>query len=497
MRAIVSALIFNILVIGGIEYGFRYTGGMPSIIPGKTPFELQWKIQRANAERVVYVVGDSRVDYGFGDRLFTRKFNELNGDDTVAVNSGLSAGSVRKITEFIIENHRAEKAGVLIINFSPASFYHFNTSPGKPLSKIKSQDFFDHRIANYLLEKLFTYGRGGASLYRHFQHYMHHGYTLSFGWFSRTLFPEGFVNAKRGYNVGTILPPDIGYYAGLFNKIVANPDYYFVQKEKTIQIIKEAKMLGWDVIFIRLPIGEEMRKIEDLLPSELAPEQIAARLNVSFIDYDSDPRTKDLPTDESHLVPDSARTMSLILAQDLSKLFKSGFEGKSEIHKPDPVKDKDKIIIRRPTINDNINLFSVISSSIEKLSETPFYNEDLLETWMESIAIRDYTQFADREVFVAEIQEMIVGFGQIDFKKGIINFLHIFTPVLADETRSKVLNALEESAIRHNITSIQLHATLDSLSYFKHEGYKKDKIATLKFRNNRELKYVVMKKILS
>src|SRR4030042_825652 len=108
MRTTASALIVSILIIGSIEYAFRYSGGMPSIIPGKTPFEFQWKIQRANAEQVVYVVGDSRVDYGFGDRLFTRRFKELYGDNSEAVNAGLSAGSVRKITEFIIENHRAE-----------------------------------------------------------------------------------------------------------------------------------------------------------------------------------------------------------------------------------------------------------------------------------------------------------------------------------------------------------------------------------------------------
>ncbi len=496
MRAIISAFIFSILVIGGIEFGFRYTGGMPSIIPGKTLFEFQWKIQRANADRVIYVVGDSRVDHGFGDRLFSRRFNELRLENTVAVNSGLAAGSVRKLTEFIIENHRAEKAGVLVLNFSPTSFYHFNTSPGKPMSRIKYQDFLDHRITNYLLEKLFTYGRGGINLYRHFEHYMQHGYTRRFGWLSRTLFPEGFVNAKRGYNDGTSLPPDIGYYVDVFNKINLNLDYYLVQKEKTIQVIQEAMMLGWEVILIRLPIGNEMRKIEDLLPNELDPGQIADQLNVSFIDYDSDPRTKDLPTDESHLLPEAARTMTLILAQDLSEMFKSGFAGRSEIRKPNPITDKEKITIRRPGIKDNIKIFSLISSSIEKLSETPFYREEALEAWMGSIAIRDYTKFANRDVFIAEWEGVLIGFGQIDLSRQIVNFLHIFTPVLVDETRFKLLNALEETAIRHKITSIRLHATLDSVSFFKQAGYKKDRIDKLTFRNNREIQYAVMTKIL-
>ncbi len=312
------------MIILALELEYRHSGGLPSVIPGKTGLEFQWRVQQARAAKIVYVIGDSRVDWGFGDRLFTQTIKKLYGRDIHAVNAGLSAGSVRKITRFILDNHPGKAPGILVINFSPASLYHFRTSPGKAVPNIKRQDFFDHRITNYLVEKLFTYGRGAAFLYRHFQEYQKRGYQRKFGWFSRTLFSEGFINAKGGNNDGSKRIRDVSFYRRVFHKIRKQEDYYRKRKEETIRVLREAQMLGWQVILVRFPIGDKMLKLELELPDLFQPERIAQELTIQFIDYDADPRTADLPSDESHLFPDSAREISNILAHDVSQLLVSG-----------------------------------------------------------------------------------------------------------------------------------------------------------------------------
>lgn len=327
MRSIVCAVLVSVIIIGAVEYEYRVTGGLPSVVPGKTPLELQWKVKQALSEKAIYFIGDSRVDWGIADKFITKQFRKKYGVDVHAVNVGLSAGSASQITQFILDNHPPETPGILVINYSPTGFYHFNTSPGQMIPNLKRQDFFDHRIANYLVEWLFTYGRTPVYLFKHFEHYSKEGYTRRFGWLSRTLFPGGFVNAVGGYNDGSPRIRDLGYYQIVFDAMRKNPEQYNLKKQELKHVIRQAEAMGWEVIFIRLPIGDNMLKLEYTLPEFLHPEKIATELSVPFIDYEANPETADLPSDESHLKPDSVRKMAPILVRDIARLVGSEFTG--------------------------------------------------------------------------------------------------------------------------------------------------------------------------
>ncbi len=317
MRSILCAVLFSVFVIGVVEYGYRYTGGLPSVTPGKTRLELQWKIQQARSAKVVYVVGDSRVDWGFADRLFTKYVKQLSGENVYAANAGLPSASTREIIKYILDHHPGDP-GILVINFTPGSFCHFVNSPGESHVNIKRQDFLDHRITNVLAEWLYTYGRSPAFLSKHLEQYRREGYKKRFGWYSRTVFRDGFINTEASYNDGSSVIRDLGFYTLLFQDIRENPARYKKRRNGTVKVIREAQKAGWNVILTRFPIGDGMRDLEENhLSDYLLPEQIAAELSVPFFDYDSDPRTAELPTGESHLKPDSARTLSIILADDL------------------------------------------------------------------------------------------------------------------------------------------------------------------------------------
>lgn len=323
MRSIVYAVLVSVIIIGVIEYGYRVTGGLPTVIPGKTELELQWKIKQARSDKAIYFIGDSRVDWGVADKLITQQFREKYGIDVHAVNAGLSAGSVSKISEFILDNHPHQMPGMMVINYSPTGFCYFEESPGQAIPNLKRQDFFDHRIANRLVEWLFTYGRTPVYLYKHFKYYAKEGYTKRFGWLSRTLFPEGFINAVGGFNDGSPRIPDMSYYHIVFDIIGKNPQYYNMKKNEVKQVVQHAQILGWQVVLIRLPIGDKMLKLEYTLPEFLYPEKIATEMFVPFIDYEANPGTANLPSDESHLKPDSARKIASILAEDIARFIVS------------------------------------------------------------------------------------------------------------------------------------------------------------------------------
>ncbi|MBD3309362.1 hypothetical protein GF339_23395, partial [candidate division KSB3 bacterium] len=127
MRVIIVATIISLLIIGIVEYAYRETGGLPSVIPGKTSLELQWRIQQADDDPAIYFIGDSRVDWGIADRSITQLFETQYDTQVQAVNAGLSAGSVTQITQFILDHHPQPTPGLLVLNYSPTGFYHFKT----------------------------------------------------------------------------------------------------------------------------------------------------------------------------------------------------------------------------------------------------------------------------------------------------------------------------------------------------------------------------------
>jgi len=64
-----------------------------------------------------------------------------------------------------------------------------------------------------------------------------------------------------------------------------------------------------------------LTELEADLPEYLRPKRVASEMSLPFIDYSSDPRTSNLPREESHLKPAGARKLSTILAHDMSRLL--------------------------------------------------------------------------------------------------------------------------------------------------------------------------------
>jgi len=457
MRSIIFAVIASFLFIIAVEYGYRYTGGLPSVTPGKTLLDFQWRIKQTKADKVIYFIGDSRVDWGFGDRLFTKQITKIHGLKIKAVNAGFASGSVETITKYVLSNSPNTKPGVLVINFTPTSFCYFKTSPGKPIVNLKRQDILDDRITNNLTNMLFSYGRKPKSLFLHFKSYKENGYIKRSGWYSRRIFPDGFAFAEKRYNNGSEVVRDDFYYRRVFNKMRRHIGYYNKRMNKANSVILEAQSLGWMVILIRFPVGDSIMKLEKKLPKFFQPERIASEILSPFIDYTNDPRTSQLGGDGSHLVPESARKVTTMLVKDIYEFLSTG-------------KDTD-VMIRRATIDDKDGIWNVHTSWISELCKT-HYNKREIRAWIASLKKEDYDEFiTNREIFVAELRGIIVGFGQLNLQTGDIEALYISPPALGRCIASKILKVLEKAAIRNNVCSVTVSATLNSIGFYKQAGY--------------------------
>jgi hypothetical protein len=152
---------------------------------------------------------------------------------------------------------------------------------------------------------------------------MQNGYVKRVAWFSRTLFYDGFINAEKGYNDGSKMVVDIGPYRKMFQKLRNNLPHFIKRMDETCNVIRKAKRLGWTVILIRIPVGDRLMELETGLPEYFKPKRVASEMSLPFIDYSSDPRTSNLPREESHLKPSGARKLSIILAHDMSRLLMS------------------------------------------------------------------------------------------------------------------------------------------------------------------------------
>jgi hypothetical protein len=335
MRALLAGVIFSVSIIVTIELCYRVAGGSPGVVPGWTKTEFQWKIKEAqNHPRTIYVLGDSRVGWGFAEKVFEKEVKRLGYRNVKAVNASLPGGNLPKMISHILKQRN--KPCVMVVNFTFYAFYIGGNDPGSPIPNLKLQDYVDERINNTINECFFTYGRGYRVLMKHFKDAYGDspvqknpaGYSnpkwSELKWFSRTVFDEGFVSGELRYPDGS--RADLGLfqldnYSIRMRKILADPSAYNPRRQQIVSLLSRAQKDGWLIVLVRIPVGSRMQRVEEALPRNFAPRAIAKELSVSFCDYQFDARTISMVMDtleESHIRPDQTGSLAVILAQDIA-----------------------------------------------------------------------------------------------------------------------------------------------------------------------------------
>jgi hypothetical protein len=146
--------------------------------------------------------------------------------------------------------------------------------------------------------------------------------TSTIFWSNRTVYPEGFVSAVLSSSDGAPVNSaqyQYNYYFTVLHNIADHLNEAKRSKQDFITAIRELRANGWRVMFVRLPISDEMLQLENTMPPELQFEALVTALGVPFVDY-TKRMTKLETADGSHLTPQSARRFAPILTSDILKL---------------------------------------------------------------------------------------------------------------------------------------------------------------------------------
>src|SRR5439155_619481 len=80
---------------------------------------------------------------------------------------------------------------------------------------------------------------------------------------------------------------------------------------------------------------------------------------------------------------------------------------------------------------------------------------------------------ASRELFVAERQGQIVGFGQLDPRRGEIEACYVAPGAVGFGIGKALLGRMEEEARRRGHSVVHLNATLNAESFYERMGYRR------------------------
>jgi len=340
MKTVFKILISTVAILVAFQVWFQGIGGYPVMIqPSFTPIELQWRITHFKAKNKIYFIPASRVGWGFADNTFNQEIEKLYGDKYRALNTSMGSFTVPDVIPFIIRFHSGNP-GVIVISYSPISFFWTPRGLDLPSSKLTRQEYLDERIKNFLWDYFYAYGLEYKLIKNIYyeavekrkvddqtkkivsgnQPFM---FKIPY-WHSRKIYPGGFVRATFAHADGS-RPDPTGFQLdfhlrGIREDIRGRPKIAEEGRKRALGIIQDLKKSGWKIMLIHFPVGKQMYRIELNAPEHLKLPQFAASASVDYKDYNRDPRVRKLTIiDQSHLSPESANEFARILAKDIGK----------------------------------------------------------------------------------------------------------------------------------------------------------------------------------
>jgi hypothetical protein len=289
-----------------------------------TKVEFQWKVQNSCKEAAVFVVGDSRVGWGFAEGTFNKELAILGNTRWRGYNMGLAGTAIEGIVKYLLASHKGQEAGTLVVNFSPGGAYTFSGAAvtGLPES-VSLQEFADERIKTFLQQEIYSFQKKPNALIKPLMNPSTEPKPREIDWYGRNVYLDGFITGTLGSTDGSVIDArayQLDYYRQIIPLIPTLPATC-ARRAGVLDALRGALRLGWKVVLIRMPVAAEMRCLENTLPAVLRPEAYAESLSIPFIDYGVEMESTALQTqDGSHLTADSARDFGRLLARDLVRL---------------------------------------------------------------------------------------------------------------------------------------------------------------------------------
>lgn len=154
------------------------------------------------------------------------------------------------------------------------------------------------------------------------------------------------------------------------------------------------------------------------------------------------------------------------------------------------------VSVRQATPDDIDAICVVHRSSIRELCSN-HYTPDQVQEWTAALEPHGYTELlSSKQCLVAEEGGTLVGFGILDLENGLVNATYVSPRAVGKGVGRRLMQAMEDLAQRHNVNKLQLHSTLNAVTFYESIGYFRGAPATNRLPNGTELPCVVMTKRL-
>ncbi|HET7658165.1 MAG TPA: GNAT family N-acetyltransferase [Bacillales bacterium] len=132
-------------------------------------------------------------------------------------------------------------------------------------------------------------------------------------------------------------------------------------------------------------------------------------------------------------------------------------------------------MIRPAQLKDAEAICEVHKSAIRGLCSS-HYQKDEIEAWTsmpKPEAYRSVMADDKKLLLVAEQNDEIVGFGQVDFRNQEIEAVYVSPEVAGSGVGKKLLTELEDASRKEGLKTLRLSASLNACGFYKKAGYRK------------------------
>jgi GNAT superfamily N-acetyltransferase len=144
--------------------------------------------------------------------------------------------------------------------------------------------------------------------------------------------------------------------------------------------------------------------------------------------------------------------------------------------------DHLKTTIRKALADDAAVAWQIRNAAINSECKG-HYPAELLAIWSDGPATEEFAQFVAEHVFVATIDETVVGTGMIDCSTGRVDAIFVRPDMLRRGIGRQIVSFLEGVARTAGLTELTLDSTLNAAAFYRSCGFVGDTAA--KYRSPR------------
>jgi putative acetyltransferase len=154
------------------------------------------------------------------------------------------------------------------------------------------------------------------------------------------------------------------------------------------------------------------------------------------------------------------------------------------------------MIVRKAEPNDAEGICRVQSAAIRQLCAS-HYSPAEIEAWAGPPEPNWYrSAIGGRELFVAVEGDTIIGFGQLNLDTAEIDAIYVHPAAARRGVGSALLRRLEEVARQHDLASLHLAASLNSVPFYESSGFRRQRHTKFPILPAVEIASLVMEKAL-